>query len=404
MPRTSRRSVKTSLFAMLAAALLAAVPGRVFAQKFASVSLPIPVQIDSRQVRCPLYLKLELKRYGTSFDKFSAGPLDKARAMFVTVVQAIRKRDAAEFASVWTSPDQMKRLSRSTTVSLVENSAGNWMDMARSNFDFGHLTVVAEVLVGSETMFVWEAPTNSGTRRDAFYVGSDEKNRTRVSVVSSNAPVLALIETAFDEAGMPNGRAYEALPNIHLAYHYPIPLAGKGNPGSHPVYLEFDGSPMDFPVGDARVKPPTPLLAFMRKAALDLRSGNADAFSGNFTPRGRELVKQWLAEIARRNQATRLQRPAAGRNPETAGMRSVLESNVKFVLNAAPVFLVFQATAPGNSWKPDSLTYSYVVRERGTYRIANFSASDDLDDFLQNPALFDKTVLKSPPALNRTPN
>jgi hypothetical protein len=84
-------------------------------------------------------------------------------------------------------------------------------------------------------------------------------------------------------------------------------------------------------------------------------------------------------------------------NPGIAGMLSVLESNVKFVLDASPVFLAFQARAPGNGWTPDSLTYSYILREGSKYKIANFSSLDDLDDFLQDPALFDKTILKSGP-------
>ena len=35
-----------------------------------------------------------------------------------------------------------------------------------------------------------------------------------------------------------------------------------------------------------------------------------------------------------------------------------------------------------------------MYREGGTYKIANFSSMNTLDDFLQNPALFDKNILK----------
>ncbi|HEX4159817.1 MAG TPA: hypothetical protein VHY79_15230 [Rhizomicrobium sp.] len=397
MPGISRSSVRTPLAAASALVLLAAVPGRGFAQKFERVSLPVPVEVDGALVHCPLYLDVELKRYNIPFDKFSAGPLDKPQTMLVTAVEAIRKRDTAKFASVWTSPDQMKRLSQTTTVTLTDNSAANWADAARSNFDFDHLNVVAEVLVGSETMFVWEASTKSGIRRDAFYVGFDKNNRPRLSIASSNSPVLSLIKSAFDAQGTANG-AFEASSNVHLPYQYPIPLAGNRNPGTHPVYLEFDGTPMDFPVGDEKVSPPTPLLASMRKAARDARNGRNDAFSRDFTPRSGERVKQWLDSSARRNQATNFASTAvAGMNPVTAGMQAVLASNVKFVLDASPVFLVFQAAGNGSNWPPDSLTYSYVVRDGGTYKLANFSSSDDFDDFLQSPALFDKTILKSAP-------
>ena len=69
--------------------------------------------------------------------------------------------------------------------------------MARSNFDFDKLTVVAEVLVGSETMFIWDAPTRAGIQRNAFYIGLDQKNQLRLSAVSSNSPVEPLILNAF---------------------------------------------------------------------------------------------------------------------------------------------------------------------------------------------------------------
>jgi hypothetical protein len=46
---------------------------------------------------------------------------------------------------------------------------------------------------------------------------------------------------------------------------------------------------------------------------------------------------------------------------------------------------------------PQALSYSYVLRVGGTYKIANFSSMNTLDDFLQNPALFDKNILKQAP-------
>ena len=72
-------------------------------------------------------------------------------------------------------------------------------------------------------------------------------------------------------------------------------------------------------------------------------------------------------------------------------------ANVKFVLNADPIFLVFRARGSGDKWMPQALRYSYVVREGGTYKITNFSSMNTLDDFLQNPALFDKNILKQAP-------
>ena len=376
---------------LVAGCLVLVAPGIVSAQQFAVVSVPIPVEIDGQPTHCRLYLKFETKSYNVPFAEFAAGPKDNAQTMFATAVDAIRKNDAAKFASVWTSPDQMERNSQ-VTVSLADNSTDSWLKVARSNFDFDKLTVVAEVLVGSQTMFIWDASTRAGIQRNAFYVGLDQRNQTRLSAVSSNSPVEPLILNAFVAAKMYLA-AYKPISNLNVGYQYPIPLAGPGDAGAHPVFFEFDGAPMDFPIGDEKIKAPTPLLEFLRNAAFAIRSGKDKSFAGDFTPRSRETISQWFAATKKRQQASAS--PAS--NYATAGLISAMMANVKFVLNADPIFLVFQAPGSGDNWIPQALSYSYVVREGGTYKIANFSSMNTLDDFLQNPALFDKNILKQAP-------
>ncbi len=378
----------------VAGCLLVVAPGIVLGQEFGAVSVPIPVELDGQPTHCRLYLKLETKSYNLPFEKFAAGPMDNAQTMFATAVDAIRKDDAAKFASVWTSPDQMKRLSQ-VTVTLADNSTDSWIKVARSNFDFDKLTVVAEVLVGSETMFIWDAPSRAGIQRNAFYNGLDQKNQLRQSAVSSNSPVEPLILDAF-VAARTDPAVYKPISNIKVDYQYPIPLAGPGDAGAHPVFFEFDGAPMDFPIGDEKIKAPTPLLEFLRNAAFAIRSGKDKSFASDFTPRSRETISQWLAGTEKREQAKQRSRASASpaSNYETAGLISAMMANVKFVLNADPIFLVFQARGSGDKWMPQALSYSYVLREGGTYKIANFSSMNTLDDFLQNPALFDKNILK----------
>jgi hypothetical protein len=376
---------------LVAGCLLFIAPGIVLAQQFAAVSVPLPVEIDGQPTHCRLYLKFETKSYNVPFDKFAAGPMDNAQTMFATAVDAIRKNDAAKFASVWTSPDQMQRNSQ-VTVSLTDNSTDSWMKVARSNFDFDKLTVVAEVLVGSQTMFIWDASTRAGIQRNAFYVGLDQKNQTRLSAVSSNSPVEPLILNAFVAAKM-YPAVYKPISNLNVGYQYPIPLTGPGDAGAHPGFFEFDGAPMDFPIGDEKIKAPTPLLEFLRNAAFAIRNGKDKSFAGDFTPRSGKTISQWLAATRKRQQASAS--PAS--NYATAGLISAMMANVKFVLDADPVFLVFQAPGSGDNWMPQALSYSYVLREGGTYKIANFSSMNTLDDFLQNPALFDKNILKKPP-------
>jgi hypothetical protein len=377
--------------AFVAGCLLVIAPAFALGQEFGAVSVPIPVEIDGQPTHCRLYLKLETKSYNVPFEKFAAAPLDSAQRMFATAVNAIRKNDAAKFASVWTAPDQMKRNSQ-VTVALADSSTDSWLKVARSNFSFDQLTVVAEVLVGSETVFIWDAPTSAGIRRNAFYIGLDQNNELRLSAVSSNSPVEPLILNAFVAAKM-YPAVYKPISNLNAGYQYPIPLAGPGNAGAHPVFFEFDGAPMDFPIGDEKIKAPTPLLEFLRDAAFAIRSGKDKSFASDFTPRSRQTISQWLAAAKKRQQTGAS--PAS--NYATAGLISAMIANVKFVLNADPIFLVFQAPGSGDNWTPQALSYSYVVRDGGTYKISNFSSMNTLDDFLQNPALFDKNILKQAP-------
>jgi hypothetical protein len=83
--------------------------------------------------------------------------------------------------------------------------------------------------------------------------------------------------------------AYKPQPNIDLRYEYPIPLDGKADASARPAFLEFDGSPMDFPLGDTRIKPPTPLLEFFRDAALARQAGKDDVYASSLLPRVRTM-------------------------------------------------------------------------------------------------------------------
>ena len=355
-----------------------------FAEEFSQVSIPLAVNIDGRPLHSGLYLKVEMKSYNIPFDQFAAGSLDKEQTMFVTAVQAIRKADAAKFASVWASPNKMNGLG-TTVISLEDDSPQNWMNQARSVFDFDHLKLIAELRMGPDTMFVWDSMTKNGTQRNALYVGLDKHNQLRLSAVSSSTPVEVLVLNSF-EAARAEPAAYKRSPNIHLSYAYPIPL-GSAAHTAHPVFFEFNGTPVDFPLGDQKVKPPDSLLAFFRSAALAHKNGNDDLYASSFTPVSAGRVKQWLASMASRK------KPA-----NQPGQVSVDLGYVKFVMNANPVYLVFQSPVRGKDWSPASLTYSYVVHEGGAYKIANFSSSTELDDFLQNPNFFDNGILKSSPA------
>ncbi|HXC42672.1 MAG TPA: hypothetical protein VNY51_04015 [Candidatus Dormibacteraeota bacterium] len=397
------------------------------------VSVPIPVEIEGRRVHCQIYLKLEMKNYDLPFDKFATGSLDKPETMFATAVRAIRKEDATKFASVWASPDEMNGKNDVTVKMEGESSVSNWIKVARNNFDFDHLTMVAEALLGPDTMFIFDSVTKAGVKRYALYVGLDQKGSLRLSAVSSATPLELMVLNAFVEARtVPD--EYKPVPNLYLRYQYPIPLTGdnKTGPHPHPVFLEFDGVPTDFSLSDEKAKPPSPVVALLRDAHLAYKSGNNDAYANDFSPNSQARVKTWLDAMDKQRQERLKQEkiqqekleqqkleqkklnpaqtsapPAAApvSKPKTAEIPPPPPTaHVKFVLNADPIYLVFQAPGPGDKWMPANLTYSYILHQGNDYKIANFAFSTTLDDFLQNPALFDKNVLKPPPAKSATPN
>jgi hypothetical protein len=275
-------------------------------------------------------------------------------------------------------------------------------------FDFDKITVLAEALVGRDTVFVWESMTKDGARRSSNYVGLDKTGHPRLSALSGGNPVQALIQESF-EAAETDRDSYKPVANLNLRYQYPIPLAGPGDSGPHPVFLEFDGSPVDFPLEDKKAPAPTPLLEFYRHAVQAVQSGDFETYAASFTPKSQERVRQWESETEKRREEIKQQKPpvkpvtvpaataqssAQASAPPSKGAALPKGTNAKFVLNADPVFLVFQATGPGNDWMPAHLAYSYVVREGNSFKLANFGYAGTLDDLLQDPNLFDKRILK----------
>ena len=406
------KSGKASEFGLAVAAIVVCFGALSFAQDFVRLSVPVPIFIDSQLTGSKLYLKLEMKNINRPFDEFAAGRLDKSETMFVTAMRAARKNDAAGFAEVWTAPDQMPSPGRNASGHLKEDDPGAWLKLYRSMFDFDKITVVAEALVGRDTMFIWESQTKDGARRASNYVGLDKTGHPRLSALSGGNPVQALLQESF-EAAPADRDAYKPAANLNLRYQYAIPLAGPNESGPHPVFLEFDGTPMDFPLGNKKAIAPTPLLEFYRHAALAQQNGDTEEYAASFTPKSQERVRQWQAAEEERLKQMKpktppvkpIAPPAAvpqtspqASGPPTKSASLPKGTNVKFVLQADPVFLVFQAPGPGNDWLPDQLAYFYVVREGNSFKLANFGYAATLDDLLQDSSLFNKQILKPAPA------
>lgn len=395
-------------------------------QELKSMSIPLPVVIEGKPTPSKMYLKVEMKNINQSFDQFAAGKTDKAEAMFVKAVQAVRKKDVAAFGSVWSAPDQMKSTGQTKVVKMADNGPDGWMKVIQSVFDFNKLTVVAELLAGPDTMFIWDSETKSGVLRRALYVGPDKSGSVRLSAPGGNNPIDDMLQSAF-VAAQADPNSYKPVPGLNLHYQAAVPLGGEKSAGAHPVVFEFDGMPVDLPLNDEKVKAPSPLLDFFRKADVAIHDERYDAYVSDFTPKSQEKVKQWtdaqektkqeklkqeklqeekkLEEQKLKPEQTTATKPAVPPDAKAkAAAPPPLFAHAKFVLNADPIFLVFQAPGGGSGWAPAKLTYTYVLHQGDDYKITNFEYANTLDEFLQNPALFDKNVLKPPPVKAAAPN
>jgi len=127
-------------------------------------------------------------------------------------------------------------------------------------------------------------------------------------------------------------------------------------------------------------------MEFFRNASQARLSGKDELYASFFTSKSQRKVREWLA-------STRSSRERM-RQKQKGGFVTLKAGNVKFVISADPVFLIFEAPMAGNTWGPENLTYSYAFHEGGTYKATNFAYLSLLDDFLQNPALFDNRFLK----------
>jgi hypothetical protein len=219
--------------------------------------------------------------------------------------------------------------------------------------------------------------------RLGFIVNADEKGKLLITDISSvQDPIANLIQLIMNEA-LHDRTGYTPSENAKTKYRYAFPLAGKGNPGKHPVYLQFSGEPLNFPVHDRRVPAPNPSLASYRDAYLTFKSKKFAEFTVLHTPESETKIREFVSSLT------------AG-NTERLSQRILADKYVKFLLNADPVYLVFYTSFPGDDWPSGALGFDYVYKDpaSGKYLITNFLVQGFLDDILKDPALFNQLVFK----------
>lgn len=366
---TLMRQLWTVIGILLTVGTLPAAAG-----EFSLQSLPLPINVDGQRVRSSLYLQLEVKPYGIPLETFLSGLLDTREAIFAQVALTLRTKEYERIRAVWETPQ------KGGTKASENLSLENYVDLYReATNNFQKVTVLSQALVGSQSVFLWEAVTERGSLQRAFAVQPGKDNRLTVTPILGDSPVQFQLVYFMEEA-VKNPDAYRPVLNHTAKYRYRLPVAGDSE---HPVHLQFDGEFVDFPVFDAAVPPPNPLLGFYRDAYLAYKDRNFERFIALHTAKSQEKLRQWYASM----------------KPEVFEQfyaLTVQGRHVSFLLDARPVSIVFYSAEKPEKLTPEVLSYQYLMQGPPpvTPQLTNIFFQSFLDDILRNPQLFDLSTLK----------
>lgn len=365
---------------------------------FILLSYPLPLSTDGTRVRSSLYLQLEVKDYGILLEKLGTQAPDLREAALLKALQAIRASDVAALSRVWVQPQPTKD-APAKAAEARNADLKKMVDLFHTIYgNMPQITVVNQALAGAKSIFVVEIPDLTKlSRRVGFVVSTGSDGKAYVdSAMSEDKPVELLFVSMMMAASM-DPAAYKPQLNLALKHRYAFPLEGKGNPGPHPVILQFAGEAMNFKVVDKRQGAPNPLLTFYRQAYSAVSGRDAKTFIAMHTAGSERDLKNWFAGLNEKLVAKFYEKYGE-------------EKYVKFVLNADPIYIIFYSSDPGDDWSPDLLDYEYVYKDpaTGAYRLTNTTYSGYLDDILRNPALFNPLTLRrakeapgeKPPALS----
>jgi hypothetical protein len=336
---------------------------------FVGQSFPVAQRVDRQgRVRTALLLQFDVQRYGLTFEQFAAGKLDAHETAFRDFVLALEAGDAVK-AATWRPGEPAKQ-----TQALV-TGYHKLFDGAQ------RMGVVARAGAGDAQVFIWDWPAPEGRRLfQAFSVEPARGGGLKVEITSSERPLETLVVDAVKQATLEPG---EYAPSAaERARHYVFPLAA-GRPGARPVRLRFDGEPVDVELTApdaarlAAAAPPRVAAALRAYEAAwsAFEARDLERHLAAFTEGSRERLKGWFAEM----------KPEAFDAYHQDMMRG---RRVRFVLDAAPLFLVFYTRGAEKR-----LYHDYVLDDgpRGA-KLTNAYFEDYLDDVLGQSALWPADV------------
>ena len=357
-------------------------------------SVPLATDIERSLLRTGMFLQFEARWYDVALNKFGATG-DQSESACAGALEDIRTKNYAKFKKIWEIPPKPPASANEPFSGGVEIGDSNaWLDAYYSVFDFEHVTMVAKVLVGSRSVCVWDANAKSGPVRRAFIVRG-----AKVSAVTSDTKLEEVILNSL-EAARRTPSAYKPVFDFHPRVQFPIPSEGNGSAGEHPVFLQFDGVPIDYDL--AQKTPPStsdPLIEFYQRAYAANSAKNLDALPSMFAPLSAAKLKEW----AEKEQET--ERDKDSKEIASHAEHAFLEPRyVKFVIHGDPVSLVFVSGESGKAWHPERLSYRYVVKDAvsGQFQLANLGYNNALDQLLYS-SLFDMRILQVPESRKSKP-
>jgi hypothetical protein len=244
------------LFWALAFATTSVGGANALAADFAARSYPVPVNVDSSFMRSNMYLHFEVKDYNVSLDDFRKASITPEEMLFLRAAENIRAKNSTALADIWGDPRPKKqpsgvsvKVSEIAPKQVVSEYAADFVDLQKPK-------LISEVLVGSSTLFVWETSSDGTPTRLGFQVNADDKNKLWIKDIDSfRDPIANLIVLTMNEA-LRDPVGYKAVDNLATKFRYAFSLAGKGNPGKHPVFLYFSGEPLNFSVYNEQERRP----------------------------------------------------------------------------------------------------------------------------------------------------
>lgn len=378
--RPERMLVVSALLWLLC--LLAGIQAQ--AAGFTARSYPAPINVDSHFIRTSMYLRFEVKDMNIAVDDFAKANLTPEEVQFVRVAQYIHAKNDAALAEIWGDP-RPKKPAVQGAVSISDIKPNQVVAEYAADFaDLHKPRLISEVLVGSATLFVWETASDGTPIRLGLQVVADEKNKLWIQDInSSQDPIANLIVVTMNEV-MRDPNAYKPTDNPGTKYRYAFPLAGRADPGKHPVLLQFSGEPMNFPVYNVQVAPPSPLLTAYRNSFLSLKNKKYSEFSAeHHTAESQAHVSQMIPLLTSEKGPPIVQRMTSNKY-------------VKFVLNADPVYFIFYSALDGEDWPPGSLGYDYMYHDpaSGKFLLTNFMFQGFWDVVFRNANLFNQFIFK----------